>query len=419
MLPPDAVPFARMLLGPYITEVTVPIMSEDAEKSVELLSSLLPYISPDIMCLNIWSITGIAKPCSAIFQLIEGLHKLRDLHIDVKHRGLHERVAAQLGRLSSLSRLKISLIHSNQLQFYTTALGQFPLLTEFSFAVDDWISAATIMDSMHCRFTNLAVVTHQQGSLSELQMFTESMSRHPSVLYLTHLSLTDFETTCGTDDQLYVEDIFRKLFALAGLTFLNLQINVSSNLRNSWYMDAAAAWPSLETLSISSPNMGPIKAKMTLAGLIPLVEHCTELKTLRLRLDAQPFDPTQVNNISNWKIRRLCLETYIVPSPRDVFLSLLKIFPDLEYVYQSSHFTESVSWPWDEVNHMLHEAAVRRRGPCIGLWPVDNCACSMKDSESGPVRTRPKTPGSVQLQALIDSFSLRQRLPMSGISSPS
>ena len=154
--------------------------------------------------------------------------------------------------------------------------------------------------------------------------------------------------------------------------------------------------------------MGPIKAKMTLAGLIPLVEHCPKLKTIRLRLDAQPFDPTQVNGISNSKIRRLCLETYIIPSPRDVFLSLIKIFPNLEYVYQASYFTASFSWPWDELNHMLHEASVHLRGPCIVAWSDVECACRTKDSEAGPVRTRPKTPGSVQLRAIIDSF--RQRL---------
>jgi hypothetical protein len=228
-------------------------------------------------------------------------------------------------------------------------------------------------------FTDLAVTTDKQGPLrlSELRMFTKSMSRHPSVSSLTYLSLMDFQTRLSdTDDQTYIRDIFCPLFALAGLTSVNMQIKVSSKLCNLWYTDAAVAWPLLETISISPPNStGPLKAKITLAGLIPLVQHCTKLESVKLHLDAQPFDPTQVNDISNLKIRRLCLETYTRLSPRDVFLSLIKIFPNLEDVYQGSSFARGL---WDEVNHMLHELAVHRRGPCIVVWSNVICTCSTK-----------------------------------------
>ena len=359
----DAVPFARLFLRPCTTEVAIQIMPESAE----LLSALVPDISPDILRLHISSATSIPDPCqcsAAIFQLIGRSHKLRDLNIHIASCGLHERIAAILGRFSSLSRLKISLIQSSHLRFYTTALGQFPLLTDFSFEVDDWTSATTIMDSMHCRFTNLAVRAHKHEplDLSELRTFTESISRHRSVSSLTHLSLIDFQRLDNTDDQTYVEDILSPLFALTGLTSVNLTGEMFSYLGNSWYADAATAWPSLESICILSSLRN---AKMTLAGLIPLVQHCTKLESVALRLDAQPFDPTQVNDISNPNIRRLCLDTYIVPSPRDVFLSLIKIFPNLEDVYQVSQFPLR---RWDEVNQMLDESAVRRRGPRIFTW---------------------------------------------------
>jgi hypothetical protein len=406
VLPLDAFPFARLFLGPCVAEVTIPISSDHAESSVELLSSIIPHLSPNILRLNISSIAGIPRPCSGIFQLIQGLHNLRALNIDLKHRGLHEQVSAQLGSLSTLSSLKMSLIGANHLPFYTTALGQFPLLSEFAFAVDDWVSAATIMDSMHCRFTDLAVTTHKEGSLTNLQTFTESMSRHPSLPSLTQLSLTDFEITSSDTDETHIESIFRPLFALAGLKYLNLQFDVTAHFRNSWYADAAAAWPSLETIAVCSPNMGPIKAKMTIAGLIPLVKHCTNLESVRLRLDAQPFDPIQINHVevSNTRIQKLCLETYIIPSPREVFLSLIRIFPNLEYVYQGSR-SGSLSWPWDEVNNMLHASAVRRRGPCLNA--TAGCTCGTTNSQGGTLKTRPQTPGSIQLRAVMDSLRSR------------
>jgi hypothetical protein len=411
MLPPDAIPFARLFFGPQVSEVTIPIISEHAESSVELLSSLIPHFSPDIHRLDILSITSLTKPCSAIFPLIQGLHNLHALNIDVKHRGLHERVTAQLGGLSALGSLKMSLIPNNQIHFYTTALGQFPVLTEFCFAVECWVSAAMIMDSMHCRFTDLAVTTHNEGSLADLRTFTESISKHPSLSSLTHLSLTDFEIPLShADDETYVENVFRPLFALVGLKYVNLQIDVSARLRDSWYNDAAPSWPSLESICISSPNTGiTLKPQMTLAGLIPLAKHCTKLQFVRLRLDAQPFDFTRINcdEFSNTSIEKLCLETYIIPSPRKVFHSLTRIFPNLEYVYQASRLiaTRSISWPWDEVNKMLHASAVGRRGPCVNAQA--RCTCGTTDSRAGPIKTRPQTPGAVQLRAVMDSLRSR------------
>jgi len=404
MLPPDAVSFAHLFLGPSVEEVTILIVSEHAESSVELLSSIIPYRSPNILRLNISSITGIPRPCSSILQLVLGLHNLRSLSVDLKHRGLHERVTAQLGSLSALGSLKMSLIHASHLQFYTTALGQFLHLTEFSFAVDNWVSAAAIMDSMDCRFTDLAVTTNREGSLSDLRTFTESMSRHTSLTSLTHLDLDGFETTLSDADETYVENVFRPLFGFAGLKYVNLQFDVSAKFRDSWYTDAAAAWPSLETIYVCSPNMGPIKAKMTLAGLIPLVKHCTKLQSVKLRIDAQPFDPNQIE-VSNTSIQKLCLETYIIPSPREVFLSLIRIFPNLECVYQSSRLSGSVLWPWNGVNDMLHSLAVRRRGPCLN--PKDGCTCEMTASQAGLLKNRPRTPGSMQLRAA--TAGLRRR----------
>ena len=146
-----------------------------------------------------------------------------------------------------------SLIQSNNLRFYTTTLGQFPLLTDFSFEVDDWMSAATIMDSMYCCFMNLAMRAHKHepSDLSKLQTFTESISRHHSVSSLTYLSLIDFQRLNNTDDQTYTEDIFCPLFTLMGLTSVNPTGGMFSYLSNPWYADAAAAWPSLESIRIS------------------------------------------------------------------------------------------------------------------------------------------------------------------------
>jgi len=406
VLPPVAIQFVQLFLGPCITKVTIPITSEEEESLIELLSSLIPHLSPNIHHLSVWLPTRFSKPCSAIFQLIQGLHHLRILHFDLKQRGPHERVSAQLGGLLALHELKMSLIPAHHFQYYTTALGQFPVLTKFSFMVDNWVSAATIMDSMQCRFTDLAVTTRGEGSLSDLRTFADSMYRHPSVSSLSHLSLVDFDTVLSGADcsnaSSYVEEIFSPLFAFVGLKFVHLQIDATACFRDSWYADAAAAWPSLETLSITSPNTGTVEAKMTLAGLIPLVKQCTKLESLRLGLNAQPFDPSQINNdVFNTNIQELCLETYIVPSPREVFLSLHRIFPNLEYVFRSRRF----SWPWVEVNYMLHAVAVHRRGPCVSKRT--ECTCGTLDSQEGPLKSRPQTPGALQLQAVINTLRPR------------
>jgi hypothetical protein len=406
----DPVPFARLFLGPSIREVTIPITSEAAESAVELLSSLIPYLSPNICRLNIWSITSLHPPCSAIFPLIQGLHHIRTLNIDLKNRGLHEQVAAQLGGIPTLNSLRLSLIGPAHLQFYTTALGKFPLLVDFSFAVGDWVSAATIMSSMECRFTNLAVTTTRERPLSDLQVFMDSLSLHPSLSTLTHLSLTDFQTTQrDSDDVTYIENIFRPLFACSGLKSLNLLFDRSASLRDSWYADAAAAWPLLETISISSSFMGLIKANMTLEGLIPFAKHCTNLETIKFRLSAKPFDPTHIDDISNTNIRKLCLEAYTVPSPHEVYFSLIRIFPNLEYIYQGSRFSSpGLSWPWDQVNTMLHSSSVRRRGPCVDR--IFGCTCGTPEdgaSLTRVVKSRPQTPGAVQLRSVMDKLRSR------------
>jgi hypothetical protein len=401
-LAPDSIPFARLFFGPCVRELQFPTILEEAESSIELLSSLIPHLSPNISDLSIVSIMRLPKPCTAVFQLIQGLrHSLRSLTIDVKIRGLHERVTAQLGGLSALRRLKMSLIPNSQLHFYATALGQFPALSEFSFEVETWTSATTVMGSMLVRFTYLSVTIDREGTLSDLQTFIESISRHPSVSSLTRLRLTDFDTSLdNADNETCFENIFRPLFAFTSLKHITIQVEVTAKLRDIWYNEAAAAWPRLEYISISSPNQGTIKAEMTLAGLIPLAKHCPKLKYIRLRLDAQPFDVTQIDRdeFSNTHIDNLCLQTYIIPSPREVYLSLNAIFPNLLYVFQASRY-KSLSWPWDNVNHLLHTSAVHRRGPCITKQL--GCTCGKTD---GFVRTRPHTPDSSQLLATIGSL---------------
>jgi hypothetical protein len=206
------------------------------------------------------------------------------------------------------------------------------------------------MDSMRCCFTHLTIYNHHEGirePLSSFGAFICSMYGHPSRLSLTHLRLQD-PGMVDSDHESSVHDILKPLFSLPALRELNLSFTALRNLGDSWLSDAASAWSSLEHLYVL-PGHGVV-SKMMLTGLIPLIKKCPQLRLLSLPLSVEPVDPALLDGVHNTNTHCLSVLYGPVDSPLQVFHSLIRMFPNLRYVY----FNDPHSSSWIEVNRRLH-----------------------------------------------------------------
>ncbi|KAJ7798050.1 hypothetical protein B0H14DRAFT_2389052 [Mycena olivaceomarginata] len=95
----------------------------------------------------------------------------------------------------------------------------------------------------------------------------------------------------------------------------------------------ATAWPQLRTLDLSpgcqSAGYAP---RATVAGLLPLAQHCPRLESLALVLDATRTDPEILDGINNCALARLDVGESPLSSPGAVAAFLAAIFPNLQVV---------------------------------------------------------------------------------------
>ncbi|KAG6916887.1 hypothetical protein DXG01_004796 [Tephrocybe rancida] len=195
-------------------------------------------------------------------------------------------------------------------------------------------------------------------SLRDLAHMFQSLLHHTCSSTLTSLHvITDYIPVDGMTkgDVNSVGDSLRPLFSLHNLRDIILRFSLVTELDDEWFKDAAPSWPHLESLNFYGTAGKP---RSTLAGMLPLLQHCPQLHTYNLGVLAIPFDTTLSHC---WSGNRGITEMRFAYSPlnyndaSNVSLCILLMFPNLKCLsYSIQHEEEERDDGWEKVLELFY-----------------------------------------------------------------
>jgi hypothetical protein len=129
-------------------------------------------------------------------------------------------------------------------------------------------------------------------------------------------------------------DWFHPLLSCANLTEVVILTANGIDIDDAFLKRMATAWLQLQTLDLlAGCQVAAYASRATLAGLLPLAQHCPRLESLALALDATHADPEILRDgLSNCGLARLNIVESPLSSPGAVAAFLAAIFPNLQVV---------------------------------------------------------------------------------------
>ena len=339
----EDLPFLQCLLGPSILVVDIYVAAADGHICGLLWS--MSRTSPYLHEISIISHEEGINPENAL-ALSGLLLSLREVEtIEVMDMPLPARaVVDHLGTLSSLTFWEYLVFPpSPDIRSFTTRGGRFSNLSQFGFSTVDLVTAADIVESMACPFKilNIRICRSRPWVMTEtarsLRRMTEVLSRHQSWASLSELHLRVMPDMVDGGDSIHAA--LRPLFRLNGIRRLTLYLSIFNKVGDSWLDEASQSWPHLETLRVALPYRhmaqrhqleGNRRPTMTLAGLLPLLKGCPNLRSLDISLIAKPIDISRPSGISSSNtVYQVCFPASAMESPSEVFDCIVLMFPHL------------------------------------------------------------------------------------------
>ncbi|GLB43066.1 hypothetical protein LshimejAT787_1205150 [Lyophyllum shimeji] len=335
--------FFPAILCPRLTEIKIRAMS--LSKEMYTFLSSVACLCPNLRSLDIHTSEEdivTSEFISAMEHLVCSLPDIRRLSVEFPEEALCT-TSAMIDHLGSLPNLSICFISQvppdktmSELQsLFTTEGGRFPALSKFAYTAPTLALARAVIESLQCPLQQLAVdISASEEPIPALASFTSSFRYHRCSSSLTSFCLTGYSELDSVDSASMCA-AFSSLFSLRALEHIYIGFFWVSHLDDTWYANAATAWPHLRALDFSY-NDPP---KVTLSGLIPLIRNCRRLDTLTLSIVAKPFDPEilQVGD-RNLAITHLSLQDSEIESPVDVYRCLLQLASSLGLACELSSF---------------------------------------------------------------------------------
>ncbi|EGO04079.1 hypothetical protein SERLA73DRAFT_158438 [Serpula lacrymans var. lacrymans S7.3] len=161
----------------------------------------------------------------------------------------------------------------------------------------------------------------------ECQGVTSIIIRLPRILQF------DSEEVVHSDYAISFDDL-KPVLTLHKIKYFTLDINYPFSLDNQQLKEPAMAWPELEILDLGATHGWRKPSAITLPGLLPLFQHCPNLKQLGIAIDAShltyelPTDGMQARNIS-------CVEfsNSSIKAPAAVAAYLAYVMPQIREIY--------------------------------------------------------------------------------------
>lgn len=132
------------------------------------------------------------------------------------------------------------------------------------------------------------------------------------------------------------------LFAFTELTFVSLSAPVGFDLDDATLADLARAWPNITALELDASEFAHIAPGVTLGGLLPLAQHCPQLRDLHIALNAsvvpdwesqKATDKKKKKRVRQWRLTGLHVSRSPIVAPLAVAAFLSSVFPKLLQVH--------------------------------------------------------------------------------------
>jgi len=378
----ESAPYMDILLGPDISRVGIvvgPWASTSELSHVSLLLPSVPRLCPNLQVLYVDStlsnlVSNKLDFERAIFQNIYSIHNLRTLYLETLKTpdGMIGRILHHLRSMTSLETLHNLHIPTEAQSldkpdlilppFGVVTLDHgFPKLRNLSLNIQDFNSAALVMDSMHLPFLSLAFYLEGQPSQPHSPgKLLQSLARNPHL----PLSLSSI-LICEDVKQPLVRDvndaetpsIFQPLLALTNLRKLTLQLSGVEMLDNAWLNRASKSFPQLQNLTLYGRDLK--RKQITLAGYIPLLQNCPRLSEISIATAYRAFDPSRAltTGLCNENLRRLdCSESSIESPVASIFRCLILMFPNLSHLFPPSN-SPSEGWrSWTDLQRLVRDS---------------------------------------------------------------
>lgn len=330
----DIFPYFRILAGRQLRSIYLMLWGSEF-----LRSALLPYLTtfhPKLTRIELEpAIVDTPIVTQAVYSALRSLNHLEKLTIDF----LDSPTLLHLAGLPNLNALHIRTLGADR----TEITGSGPIFTalrEFVTYSESIKPLTRFLDAIDSDTVNKVDLTVESTAApEEWQNLTSSVARTSGTLtklYLHQRFSFDHEIPDVLDRVLPAES-FRPLLTCTNLTEVHIVVGHGINIDNTFLKQMAHAWPRLRMLDLSPGcQSARYEPRATLAGLIPLAQHCPCLEFLALVFDATLVDPHAKEKPGAGISNLALVELDVVQSPIDsaaaVASFLSAIFPNLQVV---------------------------------------------------------------------------------------
>lgn len=124
------------------------------------------------------------------------------------------------------------------------------------------------------------------------------------------------------------------------------------DIDDAMVQDMAVAWPKINKLSLIG-DVTPLDSEISLAGLMPLAEHCPKLKSLTLAFDARSVPRKAPPSLAHRRLSHINVMNSPLQDRDAVAAFLNNIFPNLRRLVSSADKKEHDDNPWAEVSDLI------------------------------------------------------------------
>ncbi|KDQ62059.1 hypothetical protein JAAARDRAFT_189433 [Jaapia argillacea MUCL 33604] len=330
--PGEIFPYIHLFLHSSLSGLDLQTVVGMSDEERTHFLSRLTTSSPNLVRLRLAgtvSVMGLQQICR--------MRHLRDIRLSLSSVSATD--LALLAGLSSLTRLSIRAqqhqdITVQRLRLLCSQpfvalrhLTVYGLNLESCTALLRWISPSHLQE-LTCDIDRSAPVSNVS-----FEGFIDAVAQSCSHTSLSYLQITDSAPE-PTFPELHLEAAsLRPLLAFRNLATVVIDPPIFIVMDNSILQEMALAWPDIENLSIGGERRSLRGYKVTLKGLISLIEHCPRLKKLGVVLYATTeIDGEKLaNGVSAPSVKHLRFARSTIPDNRalEVAAFLSALFPQV------------------------------------------------------------------------------------------
>jgi hypothetical protein len=361
--------YAPMFFGPRLVRLFLSLRCTNATTSLSLLPSLKD-LCPSLADLKL-VYHGDADIVRAISDNVCGWNGLESLLASL----LTGHAVTHLSTLASLRKLSFQLDEDFRTQPGASQILPFSSLQDLSIHTSRASTLPPFIARMRTRMVTRISLLINKASTSDWGVLMYALQEH-----MPHFSMTEIQIN-GEGESEIVDipgTVLYPLFSFANLKKLSFRPGSPFAPDDAIIYDLAKAFPRLQDLDLRTSVGSEGFSRVTLAGLVPLVQHCPELRTLGIVVDTSNADLLSDGKLgrgfSSLKIWSLNLGDSRISQPAKVARFLSDIFPSLRTIVtrydrdgmSTAKEKELYQKCWKEVADLVGHFAEARRQEGLG-----------------------------------------------------